>query len=1250
MKKLPPVHFNLRNSPIEGPNLIEASAGTGKTYTISGIFLRLILEKGMAVNKILVVTFTEAATQELKDRIRRQLRAALEVLEGDVKNKDADFIHFVQSVQSVQSEAEKTGTDPGIRALRRALRDFDEAAIFTIHGFCKRMLHEHAFESGVLFDTELITSQTHLKAGIVEDFWRKHLYNEMPLFVDYVRGKMESPSDFLSILNEAPSLQHPRILPEEVDIPEMTAAIKDFEAAFEEAASEWKRSKSQVTAALGSSALNGNMYQKRSVLKWIEEIEALFAGDPPVPALNFFDKFHKFTTDGICAGTKKKQTPPAHPFFDVCQRLYDCRGVVAENFENRLMNMKVGLFDLTKEQLAAVKEIQNVQSFDDLLENLHRAIQGDEGPSLCRNIQEKFTAALIDEFQDTDPVQYEIFKTIFGEAKCPLFLIGDPKQAIYGFRGADVFAYMKAAAYTPSRFTLPENWRSQENLIQGVNTLFKEHARAFVYKEIAFEEVRAAAGKKDRVDLTIDRKSEPPLHLWLMEAEKISPGKKAIPKEDARRHIVKAVAAEISRLLSLEDRIILKSHSPSIPDRPLHPGDIAVLVRRNTEAEKVEKELSALGIPSVRYQTGDIFDAKEAGSLSQLLPAVASPSDEARIKGALSTEIMGLSGTEIDGLTRNESDWEAWIVRFREYHELWNRKGFMRMFNALLEKENVLPRLMALPAGERRCTNLLHLGELLHEHEIRSRPGMAGLLKWFAEQRSPEVERPDENPLRLESDARAVKLVTMHKSKGLEYPVVFCPFTWDGSAVGSKNSIPPILFHDEKNDRKLTLDIGSEDIAAHRPFAEKEQLAENLRLLYVALTRPKNRCYLVWGKISEAETSAPAYLLHWPGNGDENHPLERLSPHFIGLTDHDIRRDLERLKESAKGAIEMTPLPDEKGIPYKAREAFAGDLHPREFSGTISGGYAVTSFSALSRAVDRPHVAEMADYDGGTRKPSPDPDTETETETETETVDPRDIGLDAGTIFAFPSGALAGECLHKIFEDIDFTGDGESLGAIAEKHLFGYGFDPGWAPTVCDMVKKTLNAPLDPETGLRLSDIPMEQRLNEMGFYFPLNPAGPSDLAAVFREYGDPMIVGDLPDRIDRLRFVPEKGYMKGFIDLVFEHEGRFYLIDWKSNHLGHRVGDYDGDALKGAMQEHFYLLQYHIYVLALDNYLRSRIPDYSYEEHFGGIFYLFLRGIDPEKGGDIGIFADKPPAELMEALRKVLLDCSGMAGEEASQ
>ena len=1213
--KLEPL--DLINTPLEGTSLIEASAGTGKTYTIEALFLRLILEEQLAVDQILVVTFTKAATEELRDRIRTKLRQAEMAF---YRGTDED--HFVQDLLKRQND-HLAATD----LIHAALVEFDKASIFTIHGFCARILYEHAFETANLFDTELIADQTECVREVAEDFWRKNFYNAPMELISYFSGKIKGPEYFWQLLSRVRAAEI-NVTPK-IDQPSLKN-LTAFREAFQRLKDQWPQARAEVMNALRDPALsatqygslepdaNGTHITKRDikVLSLIDAMEKYVT--PNSAGFPLFENFEKFSDQRIKKAVKKNHVPPSLAFFKTCDQVCQAAGRLQAELENYLVWLKTQLFDYAASELKMRKSQKNIQFFEDLLVLVKKALAKKRSNPLAQAVRQEYKAALIDEFQDTDDIQYGIFSRLFSATDSLLFLIGDPKQAIYSFRGADIFSYIKAARHARNKFTLPDNWRSGAGLIAAVNTIFSNVAHPFIFKEILFEE--AQPGKQE---LAAPAAGKTPLTLWYLDSTAHAEPNKPITKTDAVRLIGEAVADEICRMATT-------------PSEPWQPGDIAVLVRTNRQARLIKDYLSAKNIPAVLYSTGNVFDSREAMELEKILRSISAPSTIEYAKAALAMDMLGARSEALLCGETDVQEWENRMAAFGNYLQVWQRSGFMAMFRMLLTREKIRQRLLTFPDGERRLTNVLHLAEILHQESRKRNLGIIGLLKWLAEQRSVQSPRLEEHQLRLESDEHAVKIVTIHKSKGLEYPVVFCPYGWEGSFV--KNN--EIIFHQQvKGDGgpRLTLDLGSDSHDLNLIHAQNELLAENVRLLYVALTRAKSKCYLAWGRIKTADSSALAYLLHGASSPAMDYwsddLVSALDKHVRAKLDADRMADLNRLAIKSGGTIEICALPKHanRGCFEQADSTEPLDLDCRKFEGRIDRTWKVSSFSSLiSRRLtdidlpDRDTFVDLFEHLTGTP----------------EKWMASQESFESQTIFGFPKGTRAGNFFHDLFEHLDYTScSPEVLTPRVQDLLQAYGFDRHWQPIVVETISQVLNVALkadQPE--LTLSSVAFKDRINEMEFYFPINPVGPQTLQSVFRRRGHNDVIANFPNLLGKLIFSPAAGFMKGYIDLIFQHQKRFYLVDWKSNYLGATIDSYHTDAVVQTMQENYYILQYHLYVLALCQYLQQHKPDFRYASDFGGVFYLFIRGMDRRRGPRFGIYHDWPQPELVNALGKALI------------
>jgi exodeoxyribonuclease V beta subunit len=1222
---------------LQGTTLIEASAGTGKTFTISTLYLRFLLERELEVGEILVVTYTRAATAELRDRIRTRLGEAIDAIESfasdpSAKSGDETLDAIANSIHDDEARSR------ALRKLNDALSNFDEAAILTIHGFCQRVLQENAFESATAFDVEFLADEGALREEVVSDFWARSLADIPEGFVRYLAGRKISRETFLELAKHATGSAPPVLTPEPGPGP-TDAQFQQWRGTFDRADAIWSAERKAILAlvldAAKSKDLKNGTYKPSNLVETLgKNMDEAFA----MPSFGFTSgnkRFVNLTRGGLNQGTSKNGNTPEHSFFDVCEELLEIDSALASALNQQLIGLQQKMISYLREQLRIRKDAAGNQSYDDLIVHLAEALRGREGEGLARRIRSRHCAALIDEFQDTDELQYEILRRVWhAETDTPvwnkerppaLFLIGDPKQAIYSFRGADVYTYLSAKEDAArNRYTLDTNWRSDPTLIRGVNTLFSRSSSAFLIDGIPFEEVKPRPNSRDLLERDADSDSVLEF-LWLPEDPSVPTQKDRLQAE-----LSTWVAGDIARLLESDTKI---------DGQPVTPGDVAVLCRSNKQAHLVASALESIGIPAALLGTTSVFDANEAKEVQRLLAAMAEPTDAGAIRVALATSVFGLGSSELFALRSDELAWNGWFERFHGWHQLWLERGFIRTFHQLNREAGVHLRLLALPGGERRLTNYLHLAELLETAAGEEHLGPRGLIKWLSRMRSSRDARGnsigDEGELRLESDAKAVKLVTVHKSKGIEYPIVYCPFLWVGDSLGSSER-KWVRFHDRGNENRLTLDLGSDDTSAQMAMAEEESRAEGLRLLYVALTRARHRCSIVWGHFPGAGASAIFYLLHGLDAASPNPLGKEEIKRYKEMHDSELLAVFEGLVAESQGGVRLRDLSRELAKPL-ARGTGDVKLASRSPKREISTLWRHSSFSALASTAPRtghsPRPAdEGIDHDAHVADPA--------------------LSLGEGArqdvmLHAFPAGAAAGTLLHSILEHIDFSlTDSRDWGEIIEDTLRRNGFETSWRSVLVEALGEIVKTRWD-EAGPSLAEILRERRMDEMEFLLPVGAGNKSidpnsgmrvaDLAEVFAKHASTPFMHDYADRLSALRFEPLAGYLKGFIDLVFEWQGRVFHVEYKNNKHRTTPPQYQPEALLASMAEHHYVLQYHLYTVALHRHLATRLRDYEYDLHMGGAYYLFLRGMAPNNALGCGIYRDRPTRDLIEALSELL-------------
>ena len=1153
---------------LSGLNVIEASAGTGKTYTLAELYLRLVLEQGLSVDQILVVTYTRAATEELRELLRKRLVVARDALLDD-PNDD------------VTSSKQR-------QRLVLAIQSFDESAIFTIHGFCQRVLGDFAFESGLYFDLELIGDDQQLLQGLVDDFWRKKITNADPRLVAYLFARHESPEKLLQSIRPLLGKPYLHNLPvPEVDIGQV---FQQAQTHFDKVKKCWAIEQDKVVAALQDKALlNGNKYRAASVEKWLVQLAELLRQSDVPSAL--FDGFERFTPTELEDALKKDKVLPELAFWVACESLMEAVLSVQTAQALQYQTLRVEALETLEAEMPGRKTEQQVQSYDDLLLNLEQALSGERGDWLAAQLREQYPAALIDGFQDTDPVQYASFKRIYAESNLPVFLVGDPKQAIYSFRGADIFTYLAVKSAASDEHTLGTNWRSHPKLVSAVNTLFSRQAQPFIFDEIPFYPVDAA---RDAVPvLSVDDDIKPLHFLWAEQDKQLS-------KKDMTVLSASMTADEIAKLLNQAESGDATLSDEKVTDtKVVTGGDIAVLVRNHRQAYAMQQCLQQRGVNSVQQGRDNVFGSAEAVMLERVLQAIAEPNNTVLVSTALATALWPYGAGDLYDLQQDEQAWSVQLGLFYDCHQLWLKHGFMRAFRQLLNQIAGRQQLLSLPGGERKLTNLLHLAELVQIQSTQQDGGMSSIIQWLSG-RLQSIDPNDETgQLRLESDEQLVNIITIHKSKGLEYPIVFCPFLWNSQLNPFKDEV--VIFHDPAVDYQSTVAFAEPALSEATGMRAVEQQAEELRLLYVALTRARERCVICWGHVKGGEQSALFSLLH-PTVEEPDSAL--------------LLADLVQLTASYDAVMSFDVMSVEEVVSYHAKQDDAVSLAAKVFEGDIQTPWRVGSFSALTQG----HDAELPDYDA---------------QAVHDAIRLQNQERSVLDRFSFPKGAQAGTCLHAIFEFWDFESqDDEAMQTLVNKTLLQYGFEDHWSLPVCDWIKSVLATPLAANSDLKLNQLSQTQRLDELAFYFPVAGLSVSGLQQALL----PLLAEESPlaKVISQLQFSDLTGFMKGFIDLVFEYEGRFYIADYKSNYLGLQQAAYQTDELNRAMVSHDYPLQYLIYSLALHRYLRLRLPDYDHEEHLGGAYYLFIRGMQPE-WGQAGVFYDKPSVAVLDALDQCL-------------
>ncbi|MEY3289886.1 MAG: hypothetical protein RLZZ419_2128 [Pseudomonadota bacterium] len=1220
VNRLDPLTF-----PLSGTRLIEASAGTGKTYTIAALYVRLILGHGnnndlpvrdLLPADILVVTFTEAATKELRERIRARLTESAGYFRGQLSACD-DFL------KSLRSSYDPDQWPTCASQLELAANWMDESAVYTIHGWCNRMLQQHAFDSGSLFRQTVNTNDTELLNQAVRDYWRTFFYPLSAIACQAALKLAASPEALTKSLK--PLLSETEALGLDCVIADIATIFKSWETweqkrrdLEKQARYLWATDKIEIEKQLKNASenrwLNGVKYAPATFNKKLAELTAWAQRD----VSQDIDALEKFGQEKLLLGLVKAHQDKAgqlqHSAF---QAIDDLAGHVQQETEVT-ETLTLHAIHWIRNRYDTEKQRAAHMTFDDMLTRLDKALQGENRERLTDVIRQQYPIALIDEFQDTDPVQYRIFAALYPantDNGLGCFMIGDPKQAIYSFRGADIYTYLKAHQVTAGRhYTLATNFRSTTALVRAVNQLFLQADQqiegAFQFKSgqsnpLPFIPVRAKGRDEQWV---INGQLAAALTLWHWDSQD------AIGMPDYRERMAEVTASEIVRLLNCANQGKTGFQSKSGNIQPLQPSDIAILVRSGTEAKAIRNALGRRRLRSVYLSERDsIYATNEASDLLVWLKALAEPRNERKVRAALSTAILGWSYQALHQLTIDEPGWEQQLERFLGYQQRWLQDGILPTLRQLMNDYDLPARLLTENDGERCLTNLLHLAELLQQASAQLE-GEQALIRHLAEEIAATDQAVEENVLRLESDANLIKIITIHKSKGLEYPLVFLPFICSFREVSSRYS-HYYRYHDDG--QNLCIDLSKDDNI--KDISDRERLQEDLRLLYVAITRAKYACWLGFapiksgsGKACQLEKTAIGYLLGWKPKTSAN----------------ELATKLTQLKGDCK-AIVMANLPELNEAIYRPSQQYEDLDLPLQSIATITDSWWIASYSTLQtehknngQSLDRnlPDVPETAQED----KQSDEADIYIGSLTKT-----------LSDIHSLPRGAGPGVLIHELLEQCAQRGFNTILAApglcrqLIDK-VFSHKIWDDKRDIIAETLTQWLTMPLLEGSDFSLVDLDVDHYQAELEFLI-----GADNVSIQALDY---LVTRHTFPGKPRPRLLPAQvnGLLKGFIDLVFVHNQQYYIADYKFNGLGNNDGAYTQEIMETTMLAKRYDLQYALYLLALHRLLKARMGDsYHYDTHIGGGLYLFLRGSNGPLNGRV---FDKPPKVLIEGLDKLFL------------
>lgn len=1190
-------NFSLESTDFaEGYLLLEASAGTGKTYSLEGIAAILVAEYGIAVERILMVTYTKAAAADLKTRVYRRLRSLAEIADN-LSNDTPDPVarRFARASQNAQAIYRTR--------LATAVACFDEAQVSTIHSFCQKTLQDYAFESQSVFDARMLTDTRALLQEVTLDFWRRHFYQGATAAIACAVAAMQGirPHHLLSALETQQRNPYAHIDPPPVPWETLAGYLRTIVNLL-----------TQLRAALAThfdplrhyfeddTLWDGRRFKREKRVACVESMERLLAEKP-----------------------EGAHSPNELAFFAEVMTLERIENRLVKAHKSRLGDFEATLFAPSSEllkvcsaygkqlvpvflkdaqaRLESAKERRNALTYNDLIVRLHTAIMSDNSPLLA-GLRGRYDVALVDEFQDTDALQYQIFNRLFSGAGKRLYCVGDPKQSIYRFRGADMQVYKEArnAIREEQRLALVNNYRSSPALIHAVNALFHDQT----FESIAFTPSESPATTRNEVFSLVSRGKPSAPFVFL-----------SLGDQPTENRVVQTCVQQIQQLLS-ETKI---SDVSSNKLRSVRCKDIAILARDRYQIGGIARALTASGIPYRLKSNARVWETEEANALRTVLHGIEECNRVACVKGALVTPLIGGSIHDIARMDAEDAQADEVFSLFADLKELWLRYGIMQAFRYFWIKYNVRVRLLAQPDGELVLGNYLHLADLLHERELAARASPESLLTWFDARVNPtegaetdETDGMSSDQLRVASDGDVITLSTIHASKGLEYPIVICPYLWKPENPRTHD----YRFHYSPESGELVLDCerGDTSKAAETQSAQ----ADNDRLLYVALTRAKYACLVMLGQCY-TRNKEPSPL--------NNCSLARLC---LGNPILEGARKLAEQDPNMFSMIDPFEESEENGATANIVTEYANELEtlPRAqiFTRNLERFDRLGNFSKFTYGVS--HDREMWRAD----EPENESDAYDKTHQELNAKEPiTDATRDSKD--PLPKGKKMGNALHDLLERTDFQNFDPDL---VQPILSEYGYpEIEYKEYITARMEHWLTTPLANDSSLRLCDIGKKQRISELEFYFPLKTFTRQSLQDVLAEFSG--LPHGIIRSLDQLRIHPVRGWMNGFIDLVFEHGGKYYILDWKSNTLGDTPMAYTETAIRQEMVASLYPLQYLIYTVALHKHLSRTLNNYAYETHFGGVFYVFLRGFGIQPGHSV--FYDRPSEANIEHLTQLFSD-----------
>ena len=1184
--------------PLRGQQVIEASAGTGKTWTLAALYIRFVLGDGRDIPllppQILVMTFTDAATAELRDRIRERLSEA--ALYFDVSAQGKPLPAGLQPDSFLMGLRKRYQPNEWARCalqLNCAVEWMDDAAIYTIHGWSRRMLSQFALDSSNLFEQTHLENAHDLQRSLVQDYWRTWLYplraEELQCITSFIGDAPDRLLECIQVIwKESERKPNAKTI--------CTSSPKDIvhahlvwtaecEKLAETCRAHWSDEIYVTLQEVGHKKLLKSV-QAKHYEKWLEALKNWIVDLAPTK----LDLIERFTASKLIS--KNWSEAKNFEFFLAIEKYFEFASRPPDTKNQLALHAAL----CVGEKYQSIKAQQATFDFSDLLQNLYRAVNAEDS-SLANTIRQQYPVALVDEFQDTDPWQYGTLHRIYASEGCTashaFIMIGDPKQAIYSFRGADLSTYLKARGHAHSvdplsLHTLSVNRRSTSGLVNAINHIFTQIDAPFACSQGQIDYIQVSSQGDTKELLSPLIKPQTAMTVWHIPYEGAS--------INADTHLQTMSEGFANQMAALLNQGIAK------------PGDMAVLVRGQYQADAIRKALGKRQIPSVYLSDrSNVYETAEALDIWRLLRAIASPRKMQWVRAAIASNVWALSLEEVLSKTQDETQWEAQLDNFHQWQQIWQQQGVLAMLHHWLHSQEVAKRLLALENGERRISNVLHLGELL-QRAAQSLQGEHALVRFLSAQINAPTHTSDAQKIRLETDSQCVQVITYHKSKGLQFPLVFVPFA--GSFKTDSNPTTGNKDDESRNDELL----------------EPSSVDEDMRLLYVALTRAQHG---LWLGVAETFKGMSGSV------SKKNLKLSALSKLLQRQERSDLSKQLHALWGTCDDiCVEELPKSDfTRYVPTSPNTTIQNALTPKRQHHSL---WWTASFSALTRGIESQSKRDE-DITAAIM------DSEEEADISSDHLPPSDITVPSASAWQnFPAGARYGTLMHDLLDWLSQNQwpnanpvapdwSKEAWSELFKRKAKWLQLDDEQQHSLANWLQIVVQTPLPLDTlclefksqALVLGEIQPEHMWSEMEFHLEAHQLPASVL--------DQHIQTSLFAGASRPALQPRlmQGMLTGSLDLVVQHDHRYWVVDYKSN----KLTDYSAIGLEKSILNKRYEVQYVLYTLALHRLLKARLPHYNYAQHMGGAIYVFMRGIQTPNAG---VHWNRPPQILIETLDRL--------------